>query len=82
LPEHHFLGKLLRIYQRLTRLSEFIDTLKDNPVPFRKFDLKKLKGKKDRYRARLGDFRLTYQVDKKEKVILLLKLERIGSEYK
>ena len=63
-------------------LSEFIDALKDNPVPFRKFDLKKLKGKKDRYRARLGDFRLTYQVDKKEKVILLLKLERIGSEYK
>lgn len=64
------------------RLSEFIDALRENPVPFRKFDLKKLKGYKDRYRVRLGDFRLTYQVDKKAKVILVLKLERRGRAYK
>jgi len=64
------------------RLSEFIDALRENPVPFKKFDLKKLKGQKDRYRIRLGDFRLTYQVDKKEKLVMLLKLERRGSAYK
>ncbi|AIY89348.1 type II toxin-antitoxin system RelE family toxin [Geoglobus acetivorans] len=64
------------------KLSEFLDTLKNNPVPFRKFDIKKLKGYQDRYRARFGDFRLTYQIDKKEKVILVLKLERRGRAYK
>ena len=56
------------------RLSEFIDALKDNPVPFRKFDIKKLKGQRDRYRVRLSDFRLTYEVDKKERLVMLLKI--------
>lgn len=64
------------------RLSEFIDALKDNPVPFKKFDIKKLKGQRDRFRVRLGDFRLTYEVDKKERLVMLLKLERRGSAYK
>ncbi len=64
------------------KLSEFLDALKDNPVPFKKFDIKKLKGYMDRYRVRLGGFRLTYQIDKKEKVILVLKLERRGGAYK
>jgi len=64
------------------RLSEFIDALKDNPVPFKKFDIKKLKGQRGRYRARLGDFRLTYEVDKKERLVMLLKLERRESAYK
>jgi len=54
--------KLLKSHR--TNLSEFLDVLKDNPVPFRKFDIKKLKGYQDRYRVRLGDFRLTYQTDK------------------
>ncbi|WP_084063744.1 type II toxin-antitoxin system RelE family toxin [Geoglobus acetivorans] len=58
------------------KFSEFLDALKDNPVPFRKFDIKKLKGHQDRYRVRLGDFRLIYQIDREERVILVLKLER------
>ncbi len=44
--------------------------------------IKKLKGYQGRYRVRSGDFRLTYEVDKKEKVILVLKLEKRGSAYK
>ncbi|MBO8181824.1 MAG: type II toxin-antitoxin system RelE/ParE family toxin [Archaeoglobus sp.] len=64
------------------RLSEFIGVLKDNPVPFKKFDIKKLKGQRDRFRVRLGDFRLTYEVDKKERLVMLLKLERRGGAYK
>ena len=64
------------------RLSEFIDALKDNPVPFKLFDIKKLKGQKRRYRVRLGDFRLIYEIDKKENLVMLLKLERRESAYK
>ncbi|RLI73682.1 type II toxin-antitoxin system RelE/ParE family toxin [Archaeoglobales archaeon] len=63
------------------RLSMLIDTLKNNPIPFKKFDVKKLKGQRDRFRVRLGNFRLTYEVDKKEKLVMLLKLERRGKAY-
>ena len=34
------------------------------------------------YRVRLGDFRLIYEVDKKENLVMLLKLERRESAYK
>ncbi len=64
------------------RLSEFIDALKENPVPFKKFDIKKLKGQRDRYRVRLGGFRLTYEVDKKERLVMLLKIEKRKRAYK
>ena len=64
------------------KLSELIDALSQNPVPFRKFDIRKLKGQKDRYRVRLGNFRLIYEVDKEEKLILILKIERRCRAYK
>ena len=64
------------------KLSELICALESNPVPFKKFDIKKLKGQKDRFRVRLGDFRLTYEVDRDERIIMLLKLERRGRAYK
>jgi len=71
LPKAHKIG-----------LAELIDALKDNPAPFKRFDVKKLKGQKNRYRVRLGDFRLTYEVDKEKKVMMLLKLEKREKAYK
>lgn len=64
------------------RFAELLDTLSQNPIPFKRFDVKKLKGQKDRYRIRLGDFRVIYEVDKGEKLILILKIERRGRIYK
>ena len=64
------------------KLSELVDTLSQNPIPFKKFDIRKLKGQKNRYRVRLGEFRLIYEVDKDEKLILILKIERRNRVYK
>ena len=30
------------------RFAELLDTLSQNPIPFKRFDVKKLKGQKDR----------------------------------
>ncbi len=64
------------------KLSELIDTLSQNPISFKKFDVRKLKGQKNKYRVRLGGFRLIYEVDKDEKLILILKIERRGRVHK
>ena len=44
--------------------SKFLDLIKileDNPVPVEKFDIEKVKGVDDIYRARIGKFRVLQQ---------------------
>jgi len=62
------------------RLAEVLDVLQEAPVPFKRFDVKKLKGQHNRFRIRLGEFRLIYEVERDE--VLVLKLERRGDAYK
>ena len=64
------------------RLTEVLDILQEAPVPFKRFDVKKLKGQHNRFRIRLGEFRLIYEVDREEMLVLLLKLEKRGEAYK
>lgn len=65
-----------------------IDRLSENPFPSRakvvalssmNFDIKKCKGHPARFRARIGEYRLIYQVD--EARILVLKLDTRGDVY-
>ena len=69
--------KLSKAHQK--KLAEFIEALKDNPVPIPEFDVRPVKGKKKkdgkRYRLRLGDYRIFYDVYWKEKVVIVLKIE-------
>jgi len=69
--------KLSKAHQK--KLAEFIKALKDNPIPIPEFDVRPVKGqkKKDgkRYRLRLGDYRIFYDVYWKEKVVIVLKIE-------
>ena len=53
------------------RIEEVILTLKNDPIPFRKFDIAKLKGYENIYRIRIGDLRIVYEVDWNEKRILI-----------
>ncbi|MGA9100101.1 MAG: type II toxin-antitoxin system RelE/ParE family toxin, partial [Methanotrichaceae archaeon] len=53
---------------------QLVDILKEDPVPFRKFDLVRIRGHIDIFRIRLGGFRLTYEVDEDNQCIKLLKL--------
>ena len=54
------------------RIAEQIDTLKNDPRPT---GCKKLKGREDFYRIRVGDYRVVYQI---EDEILLILIVRVG----
>ena len=44
------------------RIVEFLLFLRENPVPAEYYDVKKLKGYRDTYRARIGDLRVIYEI--------------------
>ena len=52
--------KLPENYRR--RIVELLLILRENPVPAEYYDVKKLKGCTDTYRARIGDLRVIYEV--------------------
>ena len=61
------------------KLAKFIETLRNNPIPIPEFDIKPVVGKKrkngKRYRLRLGDYRVFYDVYWDKKIIIVLKIE-------
>jgi mRNA interferase RelE/StbE len=63
------------------KIARLFDILESIAIPFREFDVKKLKGQIHRYRIRLGKFRLIYEVIKEKKTILILKLEARKKAY-
>ncbi len=67
--------KLSKTHRR--RLADFIKILESNPIPLEFFDVKPIKGKKGKkkYRLRLGNYRIFYEIFWKEKIIIVLKIE-------
>jgi mRNA interferase RelE/StbE len=61
--------------QTIRKVHEFITELETNPVPWKTWDIRKIKGEKDTYRVRLDKYRLIYMVNWKEKEIVILKIE-------
>ena len=55
------LERLPRLY--LPRIIEVLDALEEDPLPYKKYDLRKLRGYEDTYRIRIGDIRLIYSID-------------------
>lgn len=53
------------------RLKETIFLLKNDPLPFKKTDICKLKGYDNTYRIRIGNMRIVYDVLWKQKTILI-----------
>jgi len=53
------------------KLKSVIMLLKDDPIPFKKTDVIKLRGCSNSYRIRVGDIRITYEVLWNEKTILI-----------
>jgi mRNA interferase RelE/StbE len=71
LPDH---------YKR--RIIELLLIFRENPVPAEYYDVKKLKGYTDIYRARIGDVRVIYEVLwglKRVHVLLIKRRERAYS---
>ena len=63
------LGRLPKSYR--LRVLEVLDELSANPIPFRKYDLKKLKGFEDTFRIRTGDIRIVYSIDWSSKTVIV-----------
>jgi mRNA interferase RelE/StbE len=64
------------------KVGRLIDRLGENPYPSRfkfidisstNFDIKKCKGHQTRFRVRLGEYRLVYEIDEASQLILVLK---------
>ena len=69
IPEH---------YRR--RVLELLLILRENPVPAEYYDIKKLKGYANLYRARIGDIRIIFEVlwdDREIHVLLIERRERV-----
>jgi len=49
--------------KRKSRIKEVISILKNDPIPFRRLDVTKLKGYENTYRIRVGDLRIVYEVN-------------------
>jgi len=54
--------------QFITRILEAIDSLSDDPFPAHH---RKLLGSESSYRIRIGDYRVIYQVDLENKIIII-----------
>jgi mRNA interferase RelE/StbE len=67
--------------KRKERIKEVIVTLKENPVPFKMYDVAKLKGYDGMYRIRIGNLRMIYEVLWVERKIIIQKIEPRESVY-
>ena len=64
------------------RLKEAILVLKEDPIPIKSLDIVKLKGEKNKYRIRKGEFRIVYEVIWEQKLILIHRVDYRGYVYK
>jgi len=64
------------------KVLEVLDKLKMNPIPFRDYDVKKLKGFEDAFKTRLGDIRIVYTIDWGSRTIIIHLIDFRGHAYK
>jgi len=64
------------------RLKEAIFKLENYPLTLRRLDVKKLEGLERTFRIRIGDFKIIFHVDKREKVIYVTHIGLRESIYK
>ncbi len=57
------------------KVIEACKFLRDEPYPFRFYDVRKVAGREHIYGIRIGRYRLIYEVFKEEKLILILKIQ-------
>ncbi len=71
-----FLSKLEKVSKE--RVFKRIKELYEDPFPS---DVKKLKGEKDVYRIRIGDFRVLYRIIPEDDTILIFRVDRRSRVY-
>ena len=73
------LKRLPKHYKR--RIIELLLIFRENPIPAEYYDIKKLKGYVDTYRARIGDVRVIYEILWNLKEVHILLIERRERAY-
>jgi mRNA interferase RelE/StbE len=63
------------------RAVEAIDALQQTFAPVKLFDVKKLKGMDNTFRIRIGDWRIIYELRRKESMIVVLDIASRGRIY-
>ncbi len=63
----------------ITPILNTIKSLSENPFPLQ---CKKLKGSKSSYRVRIGDYRIIYEVETKEKIVTIFHIRHRQDAYK
>jgi len=63
------------------RIEELVLVLKENPLPYLRFDLVKMAGYENTYRIRIGKIRIIYRIDFKNKIIEILDADYRGRIY-
>ena len=68
--------------KRQKKIINVLDTLQTNPLPFRIYDMKKLRGTDNLYRIRIGNIRITYELFLAEFLIKVRHICFRGKTYK
>ena len=63
------------------RVVEALDALRESFAPVKQFDVRRLKGMEGIFRIRIGDWRIIYEVRRKEGLIIVLHIAPRGSAY-
>jgi mRNA interferase RelE/StbE len=76
-------GKAKKEYEKLQkrekqRIKKKLKILESNPFPM---GYKKLKGRKEVFRVRIGDYRVLYTIDTKKRAVLIFKIEKREKAY-
>jgi len=66
-------------HQYIPKIIQVIESLKDNPFPLQS---RKLRGSENFYRIRIGNYRIIYKVDVKEKMIIIFYIRHRKDAYK
>ena len=61
--------------QVLKKVYDFFSDLERNPIPWRTWNIRKIKGEENTYRVRLNKHRIVYWINWKMKEIIILKVE-------
>jgi len=72
--------KFLKKAEKITakRLLEKIEKLQKEPIIH---DTKAIEGSKNLFRVRVGDYRILYEIDYKEKIIGIVKIDKRENVY-
>jgi mRNA interferase RelE/StbE len=58
------------------RIQQALEILRENPLPAKQFDFKKIGGEDETYRIRLSRYRIVYKIFWNENIIRVIKLEK------